>query len=140
MNKKLLLKIICLYLLIQVSPCLGWGTSSSPETQRQDSYTSKSVLQDAMALVDIYYKIRRISGQEEGSQLKPYLDQLNEVLDKVLVFQESFTPEKKAKVLRQLDEIRGETEKLTDVPPSKMKAQITKLTDEIWKLTRTLLE
>ncbi len=127
-----------LFILLKVNPSLAHEVAPPPSPSYD---TQGSTLQDAMALVEIYYKIRLLSGEKgEASELKPYLDQLNKALDHLVTFKESFTPEKQAKVMKQLGTVKKEVGKFADIPPSKMKGQLPKLSESIWDLVQVLLQ
>jgi hypothetical protein len=118
----------------------GAAAETSSTTKNLTTTSSNTVLQDALALVEIYYKIRSLAGQNETSQLQPQLQRLNLILDKVIAFKASFTPEKRNRIERDLNEVKKELASFADLAPSEMKSNLPRLTDRIWKLARVLLE
>lgn len=112
-----------------------------PQVAAQAVNTDNPVLQDAISLVEVYYKLKRLSGDKVSkSDLKPYLDQLNAILDRTIAFKESFTPEKNAELLEHLTGLKKEVSRFADIPPRQMKAQLPKLAASIWELVQVLLD
>ena len=111
--------------------------SSPRDTPERES----AILQDAISLVEIYYKLKRLSGDRDArSELRPYLEQLNGILDRTIAFKESFTPAKRAELEKQLSVLKKEIVNFAEIPPAKMKSHVPKLADAIWNLVQILIE
>ena len=130
---KIIIFTIISLLMLEVAP--------KPRLAAQTLDSDNPVLQDAISLVEVYYKIKKLSGDKVSkSDLKPYLDQLNAILDRSIAFKESFTPEKNAELLGQLNGLKKEISRFADIPPRQMKAQLPKLAALIWDLVQVLLD
>ncbi len=137
---KITLIIIILTIFTHVLHYPIKAEDTTPPSSSTTSSTASSILEDASKLMDIYLKIRLLSGASKGSDLTPYLDQLNGVLDKVLAFKESFTPEKKEKVVKQLDHMKKETQKIAELEGARLKKNLGTLGGEILELVKILAE
>jgi hypothetical protein len=112
-------------------------TESQPESGK---VSTPSTSEDTSTLIEIYGKIRHIAGNKDSSELRPYLHKLNEVLDEVLSFKNSFTPEKKKKLEKQLNQVKKEVVGLEGLEVSQLKGQLEKLSDSLFKLVKVLVE
>jgi uncharacterized protein DUF3347 len=116
----------------------GSPVESQPETR---SLHSKSMVDEALTLMEIYAKVRRILGKDDRSEMKVQLDQLNNALDEILSFKNSFTPMKMEKVERQMNQIKTDVSNLAAPQDlSGVRNQFMKLSDSLLKLVKTLME
>src|SRR4030095_7905433 len=99
--KKFFFHLTPALLLIFFTPSLSQGQRRPAESRPATLNTS--MIDEALTLVEIYGKVRKIIGEDDSSELKGQLDQLNMALDKVLYFKHSFTPQKLESIERQLN-------------------------------------
>ncbi|MFO1520113.1 MAG: hypothetical protein U1F57_10700 [bacterium] len=140
--KRLLSSVLAAQLLLP-SFSLLWAKSESQGAQSQPesrSFHSKSMMDEALTLLEIYGKIRRVAGKDDRSELKVNLDRLNGVLDEILSFKESFTPQKLSKVEKQLNRVKTAVTEIGNMDANKMKGQINLLTDSLFELMKVLME
>src|SRR5262245_10206160 len=102
---------------------------------------SKSMVDEALTLMEIYTKVRRILGKDDRSEMKVELDQLNNALDEILSFKNSFTPKKMEKIEKQMNKVKNDVSSLA-APQSLSRAQnqFAKLSDSLLNLIKILME
>src|SRR4030095_1308088 len=108
--KKFFFHLTPALLLIFFTPSLSQGQSRPAESRPATLNTS--MIDEALTLVEIYGKVRKISGEDDSSELKGQLDQLNMALDKVLYFKNSFTPQKMERIDKQMKQVKMDAERL----------------------------
>lgn len=109
--------------------------AAEPETK-----PSSTLLEEAETLAQIYLKLRLLGSSLEGPELKGYLEAMNQGLDKVLAFRDSFTPEKKKKIEGQLKNLQKESAKLLDRNAEQIRKDLPKLVDHLHELVKTLAQ
>ena len=129
-----------------VSPPSLWARpESQPESKKFDpqpgaTLRAKSTMEEALVLMEIYTKIRKITGNDDRSQLKAQLDQLNSALDEVLAFKSSFTSKKLEKVEKQLNHVKSCISDIGASNVNQMKNQGTKLLNSLLDLISVIME
>lgn len=136
--------VIFMLTLILASP-QSHAESKPAESQgaanNSDSKISSSrIFANALLLADIYRKIQKISGNEDRDVLNPILNQLNAALDEVIIFKNSFTPQKKQKIEIQLTKIKGQIQLLTETQSKDFKSSSLQLTSALLDLVDILLD
>ena len=123
-----------------------WAKAESqPETKTSESkpsaaFRAKSTMEEALALMQIYGKIRKIIGKEDRSELKGQLDQLNSALDEILAFKSSFTPKKLEKVEKQLNHLKSCITDISSANLDQLKNQSSKLLGSLMNLITAIME
>jgi hypothetical protein len=97
-------------------------------------------MEEALVLMQIYGKIRMIVGQEDRSNLKAQLDELNGALDEILAFKNSFTPKKMEKVEKQLNHLKSCITEMGSSNVSQVKSEGTKLLNSLLNLISVIME
>ena len=120
-------------------------TQSQPTAESQTktetrSFHSKSMMDEAIALIEVYNKIRTIAGKDDRSELKVYLDQTNQILDQILAFKNSFTPQKVGKIEKKLNQVKSDISQMSSFDAQKIRTQTTQLTSSMFDLIKTLME
>ncbi len=77
---------------------------------------------------------------DEQQALQPQLDRLNKLLDEMLDFKESLTPEKKAKIEGQLERVKEDVKGFSNIPAREIKKQFLKLSESLITLVNLIME
>src|SRR4030095_11400014 len=113
MKKYPFLSTVLLLLLLAPLPLKAKSETRPAETQPETRpIKSTSMIDEALTLVEIYGKVRRIIGKDDRSGLKVQLDELNGALDQILYFKNSFTPKKMQRIEKQMAQVKGDVAEL----------------------------
>lgn len=117
-------------------------TESKPQESQPESHprSSPSLLQQAMTLLEIYGKIKRLVGADDQSGLQTQLDRLNDILDQLLDFKESLTPQKKARIEEQLNLVKKDIKGFSNIETTHLRKQFLKLSDSLITLVNIIME
>src|SRR4030095_14522656 len=135
--KKFLLHLTLALFLISLTPALSQRQSRPGP---HPATLSTSTIDEALALVEIYGKVRKIIGEDDRSELKGQLDQLNMALDKILYFKNSFTPKKMERIYKQIKQVKMDAERLVGQNVNEPRLSFLKLSDSLLDLVKTLME
>ncbi|GEM_PF-3996124 len=113
---------------------------SQNSAQNSVKVSTVKIISNALLLAEIYRKIQKISGNEDKNQLTPLLNQLNNLLDEVLAFKNSFSGFKKQKVENQLFNLKNQIQALAQSQSKELKKNSLELTSTLLDLVDTLLD
>jgi len=98
------------------------------------------MVDEALTLVEIYGKVRRIIGKDDRSELKVQLDRLNGALDEILYFKNSFTPKKLERIEQQMGRVKADAAGLIGQDVDGARKQFLRLSDSLLELVKSLME
>jgi len=143
MKKNHLLTVcLCLFFSSSQSSILFAQAATQPAESKPATRPlhSKSMLEEALTLMEIYGKIRKVIGKDDRSELKVQLDRLNGTLDQILAFKATFTPKKLKRVEDQLNQVKSDITAMGDLNIRQIKNESSRLLASLMRLVTVLME